>query len=118
MAARPALCRGASMNNIPLELNFRRKRRLPVVQASEGAECGLACMVMIARYHGHDVDLNGLRQRFSLSMSGATLRSIMELADSLGFGTRALRIELSALSKVKLPAILHWDLNLLIATEN
>ncbi len=99
------------MNNIPLELNFRRKRRLPVVQASEGAECGLACMVMIARYHGHDVDLNGLRQRFSLSMSGATLRSIMELADSLGFGTRALRIELSALSKVKLPAILHWDLN-------
>jgi len=93
------------------ELNFSRRRRLPVIQGAEAAECGLACMAMIARYHGHDVDLNGLRQRFSLSMSGATLRSIMGLADSLGFAPRALRVELTALSKVRLPAILHWDLN-------
>lgn len=93
------------------ELNFSRRRRLPVIQGAEASECGLACMAMIARYHGHDVDLNGLRQRFSLSMSGATLRSIMSLADSLGFAPRALRVELTALGKVRLPAILHWDLN-------
>jgi ATP-binding cassette, subfamily B, bacterial CvaB/MchF/RaxB len=93
------------------ELNFSRRRRLPVIQGSEAAECGLACMAMIARYHGHDVDLNGLRQRFSLSMSGATLRSIMGLADSLGFSPRALKVELTALDKIRLPAILHWDLN-------
>ncbi len=68
-------------------------------------------MAMIARYHGHDVDLNGLRQRFSLSMSGATLRSIMGLADSLGLSPRALKVELPALHKIRLPAILHWDLN-------
>lgn len=68
-------------------------------------------MAMVARYHGHDVDLNGLRQRFSLSMSGATLRSIMGLADSLGFAPRALKVDLIALDKVRLPAILHWDLN-------
>lgn len=93
------------------ELNFSRRRRLPVIQGAEAAECGLVCMAMVARYHGHDVDLNGLRQRFSLSMSGATLRSIMGLADGLGFAPRALRVELSALDKVRLPAILHWDLN-------
>lgn len=97
--------------NIPSELNFARRRRLPVIQGAEAAECGLACMAMVARYHGHDVDLNGLRQRFTLSMSGATLRSIMGFADSLGFAPRALKVELSALSKVRLPAILHWDLN-------
>ncbi|MEM7005900.1 MAG: peptidase domain-containing ABC transporter [Pseudomonadota bacterium] len=92
-------------------LNFSRARRLPVVHGAEAAECGLACITMIARYHGHDVDLNGLRQRYSLSMSGATLRSVMAIADELSFGTRALRVELDALSKVKAPAILHWDLN-------
>ena len=92
-------------------LNFARKRRMPIVHGAEAAECSLACMTMIARYHGHDVDLNGLRQRFSLSMAGATLRSIMGLADQMGFGTRALRVELEALRKVKAPAILHWDLN-------
>lgn len=96
---------------IPSELNFGRHKRLPIIQAAEAAECGLACMAMIASYHGHDVDLNGLRQRFSLSMSGATLRSIMGFADSLGFSPRALKVEISALSKVQLPAILHWDLN-------
>ncbi len=93
------------------ELNFSRRRRLPVIQGAEAAECGLACMAMVARYHGHDVDLNGLRQRFSLSMSGATLRSVMGFADSLGFAPRALKVELTALNKVRLPAILHWDLN-------
>ena len=97
--------------SLPAQLNFSRRRRLPLVLASEAAECGLACIAMIARYHGHDVDLNGLRQRFTLSMSGISLRSLMGLADQLGFSARPLRVELSALSKVQKPAILHWDLN-------
>lgn len=79
--------------------------------ASEAAECGLACLAMISRYHGHDVDLNALRQRFAVSMAGASLKSLMGIADQLGFSTRAIRVELSALSKVQLPAIAHWDLN-------
>ena len=100
------------------QLNFSRRRRLPMVLASEAAECGLACMTMIARYHGHDVDLNGLRQRFALSLAGMSLRSLMGLADQLGFATRPLRVELSALSKVALPAILHWDLNHFVVLES
>src|SRR5689334_17842862 len=97
--------------NVLDELNFSRRARLPAVLSAEAAECGLACMVMIARYHGHNVDLNGLRQRFSLSLAGASLRSVMGIADQLGFATRALRVELDAIDKVHLPAILHWDLN-------
>ena len=93
------------------ELNLFGGRRLPVLLGAEAAECGLVSMAMIARYHGHDVDLNGLRQRFSLSISGASLRSLMTLADGLGFATRALRVELDSLAKVRAPAILHWDLN-------
>jgi ATP-binding cassette subfamily B protein RaxB len=96
--------------NILDELNLGG-RRLPVITASEAAECGLACLAMISRYNGHNVDLNGLRQRYSLSLAGASLKSLMEIADELGFSTRALRVELSALGKVRTPAILHWDLN-------
>jgi len=96
---------------LPNELLFLRRKALPVIQAAEGAECGLACMAMISRYHGHDIDLNSLRQRFPISMSGASLRSLITLADRLGFTTRALKAEMAALSKVKVPAILHWDLN-------
>jgi ATP-binding cassette subfamily B protein RaxB len=93
------------------DLGLGRRHRLPVMLAAEGAECGLACMAMISRFYGHNVDLNGLRQRFSLSLAGASLRSLMGIADQLGFSTRALRAEIGALGKVHLPAILHWDLN-------
>jgi len=86
-------------------------RTLPIITASEAAECGLACMAMIARYQGHDVDLNGMRQRYALSLAGASLKSLMAIADQLGFSTRALKVELPALRKIHLPAIVHWDLN-------
>jgi ATP-binding cassette, subfamily B, bacterial CvaB/MchF/RaxB len=97
--------------NILDHFNLGRRHRLPAILAAEAAECGLACMAMIARYYGHNVDLNGLRQRFSLSLAGASLRSLMGIADQLGFSTRALRAEIGALGKVTLPAVLHWDLN-------
>jgi ATP-binding cassette subfamily B protein RaxB len=93
------------------DLSFARRGRLPLVLASEAAECGLACLTMVARFHGHDIDLNALRQRFALSLTGAGLRSLMTLADTLCLSPRALRAELHALKDVKRPAILHWDLN-------
>jgi ATP-binding cassette, subfamily B, bacterial CvaB/MchF/RaxB len=92
-------------------LNISGRARLPVIIAAEAAECGLACMAMIAKYHGHDVDLNGMRQRFSLSLTGATLRSLMGFADALDLSPRPLRVELSDLRKVQRPSILHWDLD-------
>ena len=87
------------------------RRTLPVLRGAEAAECGLACLTMVARYHGHDVDLNGMRQRFPLSLSGATLRSVMDLAGRLGFATRALRVGVESLARVRTPAVLHWDMN-------
>jgi len=52
------------------EIRVSGRKRVPMIDAVEGAECGLACLAMVARYHGHDVDLNGLRQRFSVSLMG------------------------------------------------
>ena len=86
-------------------------RSQPVVHGAEAAECGLACITMIARYHGHDVDLNGMRQRFPPSLAGATLRSMVDVAGRMGFATRALRADVDSLRALRTPAILHWDLN-------
>lgn len=93
------------------ELNFSGRRRLPEIRSAEAAECGLACLAMVGRYHGHDIDLNGLRQRFSLSLTGATLRGLMQMAEALSLAARPLRVGLDALPQLRLPAILHWDLN-------
>lgn len=93
------------------ELNFRGKRRLPMIYGVEAAECGLACMTMIARFHGRDVDINSLRQRHSMSLRGASVRGLIRLADAVGLASRPARVELNDLSRLRTPAILHWDFN-------
>ena len=42
---------------------FGARRRLPLILQTEGAECGLACLAMIAARHGFDSDLATLRRR-------------------------------------------------------
>lgn len=93
---------------IPPYLRFSSAPQLPVINQAESTECGLACLAMIASYYGHDVDLNGLRQRFQTSLSGVNLRHIMQMAHELSFTSRALRLEMAALPKLRCPAILHW----------
>ncbi len=87
------------------------KKTLPVVLQTEATECGLACLVMIARYHGHDIDLNALRKTASVSLKGASLKQVMQTAGNLHLSSRPLRVELDQLHKIQTPAILHWDLN-------
>jgi ATP-binding cassette, subfamily B, bacterial CvaB/MchF/RaxB len=48
-------------------------RRLPLFLQSEMAECGLASLAMVAAFHGHRLNLNGLRQRYALSLKGSTV---------------------------------------------
>jgi ATP-binding cassette subfamily B protein RaxB len=85
--------------------------RAPVVLQTETAECGLACLAMVAGAHGLETDLATLRQRFALSQKGVTLADMMRMADSLHLNARALRAELDELGQLSLPCVLHWDLN-------
>ena len=86
-------------------------RRLPVIRQTEAAECGLACLAMIASYHGHRIDLNTLRRRHPVSLKGVTLRGLMQVASQLDLAGRPLRFELEHLTQLRLPAIVHWDMN-------
>jgi len=92
-------------------LNFSGRGRLPLVRQTEAAECGLACLAMVASFHGHHVDLNTLRRRYPVSLNGVTLRSLMQVASQLHLLGRPLRFELEHLPQLRLPAILHWDLS-------
>ncbi|NLF76127.1 MAG: peptidase domain-containing ABC transporter [Chloroflexi bacterium] len=78
---------------------------------SEAAECGLASLAMIAEAHNLHVGLAELRRRFSTSLKGAKLSQLIHIAQQLGFQTRPLRLDMDDLGKLKLPCILHWDLN-------
>ncbi len=92
-------------------LNLSGTRRLPMMRQAEAAECGLACVGMVAGAHGFQTDLPTLRRQFPISLKGATLRDVIEIASQVGLGSRALRCEPSELRELRTPAILHWDMN-------
>lgn len=77
---------------------------------TESAECGLACLAMVASHHGNRVSLRSLRRRFPLSLKGANLERLIAVANDLGFQCRPVRLDLSELKKLGTPCILHWDL--------
>ena len=85
--------------------------RLPVIQQTEAAECGLACLAMISSYHGHRIDLNTLRRRHPVSLKGVTLRAMIQVASQMQLACRPVRFELDHLRQLNLPTIVHWDMN-------
>src|SRR5271165_5964803 len=92
-------------------LDFGGRSRLPSILQAEAAECGLACLAMIASYHGHKIDLNTLRRRHPVSLKGVTLRGLIQVANQMHLGCRPLRFKLHDIRLLTLPAIVHWDLN-------
>ncbi len=92
-------------------LQFTSRPRLPVFLQTEAAECGLASIGMIASFHGHRIDLATLRRRFTVSLKGATLAFLMQVAGRLDLAPRPLKLELDELPQLRAPCILHWDLN-------
>ncbi len=96
----------------PLELlKLSGRHRLPIILQTEMAECGLACLAMVASYHGHEIDLNTLRRQYPISLRGTTLHNLMQTADKMEFACRPLRLELEQLDQLRTPTILHWDMN-------
>jgi ATP-binding cassette, subfamily B, bacterial CvaB/MchF/RaxB len=111
MTSRRHRKRNAKMDRPERLLHFGSGKRLPVIVQTEMAECGLACLAMIASYHGFATDMISLRRKFSISSHGTGLKQLMEMARRLHLSPRALRGEIEELAHVQLPCILHWGLN-------
>lgn len=88
-----------------------RRRRLRHVPQHQQSECGLACLAMIADFHGLRLDLAATRLFTGEAGRGHTLRTLMEAAERVGLAGRPLRLEIEELCKLKLPCVLHWDLD-------
>lgn len=96
------------MPDFPLEFG---RRKVPVILQSEAAECGLACLAMVASYRGFRTDLPALRQRFSLSLKGLTMHDIALWAQQLHLLARPFQVEIQELLQLQTPCILHWQMD-------
>lgn len=94
-------------------LNFSFRRSVPLILQSEISECGPVCVAMLAGYFGKHIDLAGLRvtcQRLGFSPQGTNLSELISLANELQLNGTALKGEVHELLDVRLPCILHWQL--------
>lgn len=93
------------------------RRRISLVRQTEVAECGLACIAMIAGYYGARHDTASMRRSFDPSLRGATLKSLIAFADRVGLAARAVRCEPEALADLTLPCVLHWKMTHYVVLE-
>ena len=98
-------------------VSLRRKRKVRPIRQTEIAECGIACLAMIAAYWGKDIGLEGLRQKYPVTSRGMNLANVVDLANSINLSTRPLRVEIERLAELSYPAILHWGMNHYVVAE-
>ena len=106
-----------TLNHSVLNLDLVSRGRVRLFRQTEVAECGIACLAMIADYHGYRIDLGSMRRRFAPSLRGAPLKSLMAIADRIGLAPRAVQLPLEELGNLHLPAVLHWNLNHYVVLE-
>jgi ATP-binding cassette subfamily B protein RaxB len=98
--------------NVPDLIGGRRcRRKVPIILQQEGAECGLACLAMVAAYYGKRTRLDALRKLRGLSCRGVTFKDLLLTARHLQLTARPLRLAISDLRHLKLPAVVHWRMN-------
>src|ERR1700694_1171946 len=84
--------------------------RVPVILQSEAPECGIACLAMVASFHGHRTDLSAMRVRLSPSLKGITLKNVAQIAETMGMTARCVQVPLGALGKLLLAAGVARDM--------
>lgn len=100
-----------------LQLGLSGRPRVRLVRQTEVTECGLASLAMVANFHGLNLDLGTLRRQFAPSLRGAPLKSLISIADRLGFSGRAVKLPLDGVASLQMPALLHWDMNHYVVLE-
>ncbi len=94
-----------------------RPDEVPVILQGEISECAIASLAMIAAAWGLKTDLAAFRARIAITPRGINLRTLMNLAANMGLAPRPVRIGLQRLADLKLPAILHWNLDHFVVLE-
>ena len=82
-----------------------------MVLQNEVAECGLAALTMCFNYHGFDVSLAQLRNKYRFGKDGMSIADLSSICESEGMLGDVYELGMEHMNELVLPAILHWDLS-------
>jgi len=84
-------------------------KRFALVEQAEEMDCGAACLAMICKHHKIPMTLGKLREMANVTSEGATMDSLAQVGESLGFTTKGIRGTYGSLLGFDLPFIAHWE---------
>ena len=84
-------------------------KAFPFVEQHDETDCGAACLAMITKFYGIPVGLTRLRDLANTDQDGASMWSLSQAAEALGFNARGLQLSLEALADILKPAIILWE---------
>lgn len=86
--------------------------KYPFFEQLDASDCGPACLKMVTKSYGKELSINTIRRTTFLQRQGTSLLGLSQAAESLGFKTLGVKIDLSVLrTEAPLPAILFWNQN-------
>lgn len=86
-------------------------KRFPFYKQYDAMQCGIACLRMLCKYYGKDINQGYLSTICHATTEGVSLLGIKEALGKLGFSVISGRLTLEQLSAATLPCILHWNQN-------
>ncbi|WP_427159939.1 cysteine peptidase family C39 domain-containing protein [Aliinostoc sp. HNIBRCY26] len=81
----------------------------PFIQQQSLSDCGVACLAMISQYWGKRLSFPTLRKLAQVDRLGATLESLANTAQTLGYDVLPVRASLNKLEWQTNPWIAHWQ---------
>ena len=81
--------------------------RLPAVRQRLPAECGAACLAMVAQHYGASLPLGEVRWRARIGTFATSLFDLYRAALDLGFSASPVQVDWADLSQACLPAVAH-----------
>ena len=84
-------------------------KRFPFYKQYDAMQCGIACLRMLCKYYGKDINQGYLSTIYHATTEGVSLLGIKEVLGKLGFSVISGRLTLEQLSAATLPCILHLE---------
>ena len=84
-------------------------RAYPFVEQHDETDCGAACLAMITKFYGVPMGVARLRDLANTDQDGASMWSMAQAAETIGFHARGLQLSYEALTAILTPAIVLWE---------